>query len=201
MIPAFREFSKTKGYTYELVGGLEKAFEYCVLEYSFAFWQWQYSSCSNIPGRRASPEEIIRHMNIVAGFDYFTDEFIEEYRPFFYQAYTEMGYYGYKLDDFKSWLKHATEPGFEFALPKNMDISFDNSVLDGVDHYIKNEAENYIFIYGEYDTWSATAVELGENTNSQVFYKKKGSHRTRVRNMPKTQQEEIKNLLELYLSE
>ena len=39
-IPAFINFSEENGYTYELAGGIEKAYEYCVLEYSFAFWQW-----------------------------------------------------------------------------------------------------------------------------------------------------------------
>jgi len=39
-LPAFEEFSREKGYTYDLAGGYKNAYEYCVLEYSFAFWQW-----------------------------------------------------------------------------------------------------------------------------------------------------------------
>ncbi|MDA3821477.1 MAG: S28 family serine protease, partial [Bacteroidales bacterium] len=201
LIPVFKDFCKRKEYTFELLGGIEKAFEYCVLEYSFAFWQWMYSPCSSIPGKRTKPEDIIIHMNMVAGFDYFADEFVEPYRPFFYQAYTEMGYYGYDLDKFKPWLNYATERGFEYTLPKNVDISFDKTISEGLNEYIKNEADNFIFIYGEYDTWSATAVELNQNENSVVFYKKKGSHRTRVRNMPEEQQEEVKAALDMYLSE
>lgn len=138
---------------------------------------------------------------MVAGFDYFADEFVEPYRPFFYQAYTEMGYYGYDLNEFKSWLNYASEPGFEYTLPKDVTISYDETISENLDKYIKNEADNFIFIYGEYDTWSATAVELGQNENSVVFYKKKGSHRSRVRNMPEEQQEEVKAMLDLYLGE
>lgn len=201
LLPAFKDFSMQKKYTYELVGGFDKAFEYCVLEYSFAFWQWGYASCSEIPGKKASPEEIIAHMNKVAGFDYFADKFVKEYRPFYYQAYTEMGYYGYDLSEFKGYLKHVTEPGFEFSLPKGEDITFENGLLMDVDHYVKTSAENFIFIYGEYDTWSSTAVDLGNNTNSAVFIKEKGSHRTRIRNMPFEQQEEIKSLLKEYLKD
>jgi hypothetical protein len=180
-----------KGYTYTLAGGYETAFEYCVLEYSFAFWQWGYVPCSDIPGKRATPDEIITHMNRVAGFDYFADEFVIEYQPFFYQSYTEMGYYGYQLETFRPYLKHLDRRGFRFALPTDAEVAFDNSTQLALEQYIRNEAENFIFIYGEYDTWSATAVELDGNTNSKVFYKKKGSHRTRVRNMPQAQQDEI----------
>ena len=201
LLPAFKDFSEQKNYTYELVGGLEKAYEYCVLEYSFAFWQWGYASCSEIPGKKASPEEVITHMNKVAGFDYFADVFVKEYRPFYYQAYTEMGYYGYDLSEFRPYLKHVTEPGFEFSLPKGEEIVFENDLLLDVDHYLKTQAENFIFIYGEYDTWSATAVELGENASSAVFVKEKGSHRTRIRNMPFEQQEKIKSLLKEYLND
>lgn len=201
LLPAFKSFSDSKRYTYELAGGIETAFEYCVLEYSFAFWQWGYADCKEIPGRNAEPSEIIAHMNMVAGFDYFADEFIVAYRTFFYQALTEMGYYGYNLSDFQPYLRHVTQPGFEFTMPADLEIRFDDSVLKEVDHYLKTEADNFIFIYGEYDTWSATAVDLGSNTESRVFYKEKGSHRTRVRNMDEAQQLEIKHLLNEYLAE
>lgn len=200
LIPEFERFSESKNYTYNLAGGINKAYEYCVLEYSFAFWQWAYSSCSEIPGKKANPEDIIRHLNLVAGFDYFADKFVLEYQPFFYQAYTEMGYYGYKLSEFSRYIKHVTDQGFEFALPKNINISFDDSILKKLDYYFKHDAENFIFIYGENDTWSATAVDPGGNTSCKVFYKKKGSHRTRIRNMPEEQQNEIKGLLVDYLS-
>ncbi|MCK4880907.1 MAG: aminopeptidase, partial [Bacteroidales bacterium] len=106
-LDAFKSFSEDKGYTYELADGVEKAYEYCVLEYSFAFWQWGYVPLKKIPGKAAQPSEVIEHMNRVAGFDYFSDQFIIEYRPFFYQAMTEMGYYGYDLDTFGKYLKHV----------------------------------------------------------------------------------------------
>lgn len=201
LLPAFKNFSEQKGYTYTLAGGYETAFEYCVLEYSFAFWQWGYVPCSEIPGKRASPEEIIVHMNRVAGFDYFADKFVIEYQPFFYQSYTEMGYYGYQLDKFRPYLKHLDRRGFRFALPTDTEVAFNDSTQLALEEYVSNEAENFIFIYGEYDTWSATAVELSGNTNSKIFYKEKGSHRTRVRNMPQKQQDEIFAVLIGFLQE
>jgi hypothetical protein len=201
VIPEFKEFSDRKGYTYERVGGTEIAYEYCVLEYSFAFWQWGYSSCSDIPGKDATPEEIVYHLNKVAAFDYFADEFVTLYQPFFYQAYTEMGYYGYDLDRFGPYLNHVTEPGFQFALPQNRDVLFDSTLFASVENYIRNEADNFIFIYGEWDTWSATAVELSGATNSRIFFKESGSHRTRIRNMPEKQQEEIMSLLSEFLED
>ena len=198
-LQAFRDFSDRNDYTYELAGGLEKAYEYCVLEYSFAFWQWGYVPSNKIPGKLAQAEDIIQHMNRVAGFDYFSDQFIVEYRPFFYQALTEMGYYGYDLDSFGKYLKHVDNPIFTFTIPESVDLSFNNELSVDLQQYINEEAENYIFIYGEYDTWSATAVTSIGDSNSKIFYKEGGSHRTRINNMPEEQKEEVYSTLESFL--
>lgn len=198
-IPAFREFSEKKGYTYEIAGGFEKAYEYCVLEYSFAFWQWGYVPTSKIPGLSASPMEMIEHMNRVAGFDYFSDKSILKQRPFFYQALTEMGYYGYDLQEFEKYIQHVDIPVFTFTLPANLDITFDSAFSIDVASYLSQDAERFIYIYGEYDTWSATAVSTTGDTESKIFYKEGGSHRTRINNMPAEQKEEVYRTLDLYL--
>jgi len=198
-LDAFKSFSEEKGYTYTLAGGVEKAYEYCVLEYSFAYWQWAYVSSKKIPGKTAQATKIIEHMNRVAGFDYFSDQFIVEYRPFFYQAMTEMGYYGYDLDAFGKYLQHVDNPIFTFTIPENMDLTFNVELSVDLQHYISEEAENYIFIYGEYDTWSATAVTSTGDTNSKIFIKEGGSHRTRINNMPEEQKKEVYSTLNSFL--
>ncbi len=198
-LDAFRTFSDKKAYTYNLVGGLEKAFEYCVLEYSFAYWQWAYVPSKKIPGRAAQAEEIIEHMNRVAGFDYFSDHSILEYRPFFYQALTEMGYYGYDLEAFGKYLQHVDNPVFTFTIPESVDLPFNDELSVELQEYISEEAENYIFIYGEYDTWSATAVTSIGDSKSKIFFKEGGSHRTRINNMPEEQQEQVYKTLESFL--
>ena len=198
-LDAFKAFSEKKGYSYELVGGVEKAFEYCVLEYSFAYWQWGYVASKKIPGKAAQSEEIVEHMNRVAGFDYFSDQFIVEFRPFFYQALTEMGYYGYDLEVFEKYLKHVDNPIFTFTIPESVDLSFNEELSVDLQLYLNEEAENYIFIYGEYDTWSATAVTSIGDSNSKIFFKEGGSHRTRINNMPKEQKEEVYTALGSFL--
>ncbi len=198
-LPAFRKFSDQKEYTYELAGGFEKAYEYCVLEYSFAFWQWGYVSVQKIPGMTARPRVVIEHMNRVAGFDYFEDDFILENQPFFYQALTEMGYYGYDLDEFGSLLQHVDNPIFTFMIPENVEIPFNAMLSQEIQQYLSEEANNFIYIYGEYDTWSATAVTCTGSTNSKIFIKEKGCHRTRINNLPEDQKQEVYQTLNLFL--
>lgn len=198
-LPAFRAFSEERGYTYELAGGVEKAYEYCVLEYDFAYWQWGYVPVRDIPGRSATPGEVIEHMNRVAGFDYFDDTFISENRPFFYQALTEMGYYGYDLEKFDRYLKHVDNPRFTFTLPAELEVTFRPGLSEELEVYLASRGDDFIYIYGEYDTWSATAVTSTGQTNSRIYIKEKGSHRTRINNMPPPVKEEIYETIASYL--
>ncbi len=200
-LPAFKEFSEKKGYTYEIAGGIEKAYEYCVLEYSFAFWQWGYVPASKIPGQSASAMEFVEHMNRVAGFDYFSDKSILEQRPFFYQALTQLGYYGYDLEEFERYIQHVSNPVFTFTLPEDLEVTFDSTFSVDVERYLMGEAEHFIYIYGENDTWSATAVSGTGDIESKIFYKEGGSHRTRINNMPPEQKKEVYDTLHLYLEE
>ena len=200
-LPAFQEFSEKKGYTYEIVGGVEKAYEYCVLEYSFAFWQWGYVPASKIPVLGTNALEIVEHMNRVAGFDYFSDKSILKQRPFFYQALTQMGYYGYDLTVFEKYIQHVDNPVFTFTLPEDLELTFDSIFSIDLEKYLSIEAERFIYIYGEYDTWSATAVTGTGEIEARIFYKEGGSHRTRINNMPADQKKEVYETLDLYLRE
>ena len=199
-IPEFIAFSKEKGYSYGFAGGFEKAFEYCVLEYSFAFWQWGYVPASEIPGRSTAPGKVIEHMNHVAGFDYFSDRFILEHQPFFYQALTEMGYYGYALEEFDRFIQHVDNPVFTFTLPEELEFSYNPDISLKLQQYLSEEAENFIFIYGEHDTWSATAVNLEDWNGSMVFVKEGGTHRTRINNMPEEQKKQVYDTIARYLA-
>lgn len=73
--------------------------------------------------------------------------------------------------------------------------------MQKVDHFIRHEAENMIFIYGETDPWSSTAVDLTYNTNSIKIIKPRGSHTTRINNLPENQRilviETLKSWLEI----
>jgi hypothetical protein len=138
-------------------------------------------------------------MNRVGGFDYFSDKSILELRPFFYQALTEMGYYGYDLDAFHKYLKHVDNPVFTFTLSREMQAPFNEELSIQLNEFVTEDAENFIYIYGEYDTWSATAVSHTGSTNSKIFFKEGGSHRTRISNMPEEQKAEVFGTLNSFL--
>ncbi len=183
--PMMMELAAKQGWTFERVGGPEVAYEMSALEYDFAYWQWGNTPCDEIP-LNGTDEEVFRHFSRIGDFSYFSDQGLPGMEPFFYQAMTELGYYGYRFDNFKDMLLYAKDngsPEFAFAAPRVALPPFDKELNLKVKDYIESKADNFIFIYGEQDTWSAAAVSLSGRTNSVMIVKKGGDHRTRIRNL------------------
>ena len=179
LLPMFLEDTKNSGYTYSL-GNDRFIFEFVVLEYGFAFWQWQYTNCEQIPDTTASNEDLFEHLKMGSSFSYFSDKEIKSNLPFVYQAYSQMGYYGYDISNFKDLLTEVKEPTSRIFLPKDLNPEYDCCAMQKINTWIQKHGNNMIFIYGEIDAWSATAVELTGETNSIKMIKTGGNHRTRI---------------------
>ncbi|MCU0379358.1 MAG: aminopeptidase [Bacteroidales bacterium] len=201
LFPKMLKLAEEKAWTFGRVGGPEAAYEMTVLEYEFAFWQWGTLTCESIP-LEGSDDEIFNHLARIGDFRYFADQGIEYFEPFFYQAMTELGYYGYDFDKFEGMLRYVRNtdmPEFLFSAPAGIEYIFNYETGRGVDNYLKSDAENFIFLYGEYDPWSAAAADPGSNDRCMVFIKEEGAHGTRIRNLATDQQEVVFSKLEEWL--
>jgi hypothetical protein len=198
LIPLFKEQSKNLGYTYS-IGNDRFIFEYLVLEYGFAFWQWQNTTCEEIPDNSASDKELFVHLVNGSSLDYFSDQDVSTILPFFYQAYAEIGYYGYDISEVKDLLREVKEPTSRIFLTESLNPVFNCSAMHNVNNWIQKNGNNMIFIYGEYDSWSSTAVELTGETNALKMVKEKGTHTTRILSFDKEDQNRIKDSLEVWL--
>ncbi len=181
---------------------LEKAFEYYVLEYSFAFWQWGSTDFKDIPGKEASPASLLSHVLEVSGISFFEKEGVEELRPYFWAALTQEGVYGYEVEPFKEYLSQKTTYLFDFAFPKGITKEFDPEPMAKVNTFIQKEAEKILFINGGMDTWGATGVRLtkeAEERGLRAYYHPKGHHGTRIKHFDKKTKKEILGILEKWL--
>ena len=182
---------------------LEKAFELSILEYEFAYWQWSGgSNCDQIPGGEAETQVLVDQLFAIDTPGFFTSSGIEYFFPFFYQAYAELGMYGYAVDSLDGYLREYTEyvNNYNTFIPADMIIEFDPSVLNRVHDYLENDADNFLYIYGENDAWSATAFTPNpKKTNSVALFKKDGSHFTRIKDLSEAQQKIAFDKIEKWL--
>ncbi|MFA8435264.1 MAG: S28 family serine protease [Marinifilaceae bacterium] len=198
LLPLLKKHAEDKKYQFSV--GLERALDLNILEYSFAFWQWGNTSCEDIPGKKASVKELFDHLIKTSSFSFFADADIDFGRPFFYAALTEIGMYSYEVAPFKKYLKDTKDLTFDFTLPKGVDGKFNPESMRKVNNWLQTEAEKMLFIYGEYDTWSATAVQLNGNDKCAKFVNPKGAHGTRFKNFPSEMQKKIVEKLEKWLN-
>jgi hypothetical protein len=198
LLPMFVEDIENSGYTYS-IGNDRFIYEFVVLEYGFAFWQWQYTNCSQIPDATASNEELFEHLKSGSSFNYFSDKEIEANLPFIYQAYSQMGYYGYDISNLRDLLNEVKEPTSRIFLPEYLNPEFDCCIMQNINTWIQKYGDNMIFIYGEIDAWSATAVELTGETNALKMVKSGGNHRTRINSFNETDRALIIETLEAWL--
>lgn len=175
------------------------AYELTVLEFSFAFWQWGKHLCEEIPVDSMAPEKVITYLNEVAGLDWMSEEGISRTQPFFYQAMTEIGMYGYDHSEFEGCVEALDMQTLDFVCPPGAECIYDPKPMEKVDHFVRHKGENMIFIYGEYDPWSAPAVQITGKTNSFKVVKPGGSHRTRIYNLPEEQRRKVLQALSTWL--
>ena len=91
-------------------------------------------------------------------------------------------------------------PTFSFTLPDTVQVTFEPELMRNVDHFIKNESERMLFIYGEYDPWSAPAAELDQNTQSLKAIKPGGHHDTRIHNLQPDQKATVIETIQTWLA-
>ncbi len=200
--PMMVEKAEQEGMTFKRVGGPERAYEYSVLEYDFAYWQWGRTPCEDII-LEGSPEEIFSQFFRISGLDYFSDQGIKGFEPFFYQALTEIGYYGYQFEKFGDLLMYAADsdnPDFLFSAPAGEELVYNYEFGKKVDEYVR-DADNFIFIYGMQDTWSATGVELSGESNSIKILKRGGDHITRINNLSEADRDLVLSTLNEWLNQ
>jgi hypothetical protein len=181
----------------------EVALEYYILEYSFAFWQWGDGEFDQLPDYASSARDALNHVLNVSGVSFFEDKGVQRLRSYFYTALTEEGIYDYDTTGFSKLLSRK-EYNFEFALPAGFEhATFDPEKMKQVNDFLQNDAQRMLFIYGELDPWSATAVNLPEHAEQRQLYKfvrKGGNHATRILNMDTQVQKQILDILSSWKS-
>lgn len=179
----------------------EEAFEYAVLEYPFSFWQWG-ADCNSIPNKESSLEETLLHFVKVSGIDFFADQSMVAYASHYYQAGSEMGYYGYDISEFKDLLTALPQdknPSAVF-MPSKMQVDFDNTVPKKMQEWIKTKGDRIIYINGNKDTWSVTAERPQKGVDALWFFLVGKDHgAARIRNMTAKEREQMIAALERWL--
>ncbi len=180
----------------------DEAFELAVLEYPFSFWQYGHD-CNGIPEKKNTDEEKLEHFIEIVGMDLFSDRDVARFGSHYYQAGTQMGYYGYELDDFSDYINYLPKdknPSAVF-MPDKIERPFDGKLTKQVYNWALT-AEKMVYINGALDTWSAAAIPVNDKVNSLYYFMEGKDHgNARISNMTDEQLQLLKQKLIEWLAE
>lgn len=177
---------------------IEEAFEYAVLEFPFSFWQWG-GNCEDIPSSTSTSKELFDYVNGIVGISFYNDKTYYELLPSYYQHMIELGYYGFDTTPVKDLIKVVHEPTNLRFSPKNVDLTYNQDYINEVRDFVENKGKQILYIYGEYDTWGACAPTPKPHVDALKMVLKEGSHKTRIKDFSKEDQQRIYDKLQNWL--
>ncbi|MFF3633505.1 S28 family serine protease [Streptomyces sp. NPDC002250] len=169
----YAQYAADNGYTFDTIGGLDKAYEAVVLDYVWGFWQYSLlKDCDTIPAgaATATDDAIWDSVDSISGFSAYTDQGLETYTPYYYQAGTQLGAPTIHFPHIeKKLIRYGYQPPRNFV-PRSIPMRFQPDAMRDVDTWVRQHARHMLFVYGENDPWGSERFRLGAGArDSYVF--------------------------------
>ncbi|WOX09831.1 S28 family serine protease [Streptomyces sp. N50] len=169
----YAAYAAENGFTFTTVGSLDKAYEAVVLDYVWGFWQYSLlSDCDTIPAnaQAATDDEIWTSVDTISGFSFYTDQGLDPYTPYYYQAGTQLGAPTIKFPYIeKKYLRYGYQSPRNFV-PRSIPMRFQPNAMRDVDSWVRHHADHMLFVYGQNDPWGAERFAVGKGAkDSYVF--------------------------------
>ncbi|MFD7935688.1 S28 family serine protease [Streptomyces sp. NPDC059755] len=161
----YADYAAAEGFTFTTIGSLDRAYESVVLDYVWGFWQYSLlSDCESIPAdaATATDDEIWTSVDTISGFSFYTDQGLTPYTPYYYQAGTQLGAPTIHFPSIeKKYIRYGYQPPRNFV-PRDITMKFQPSAMRDVDTWVKHNAHQMLFVYGQNDPWGAERFRLGK---------------------------------------
>ncbi|MEU0965476.1 S28 family serine protease [Streptomyces sp. NPDC005917] len=169
----YAAFAAENGLTFDTVGGLDRAYEAVVLDYVWGFWQYSLlSDCDTIPAdaATATDDEIWDSVDTISGFSAYTDQGLEPYTPYYYQAGTQLGAPTIQFPYIeKKYIRYGYQPPRNFV-PRSIPMRFQRYAMRDVDTWVKHNAHHMLFVYGQNDPWGAERFRVGKGSKDAYVF-------------------------------
>ncbi|WIN00650.1 S28 family serine protease [Actinoplanes oblitus] len=138
------------------IGTADRSFEMTVLDSVWAFWQYSTAAdCATVPATTATDDELYTWIDTVAGWSFYTDQGLEPYWPYYYQAAGQLGWPSLRFEHLRGLRHHPGIYTANSSLPPELRRQHDPLPMIDVDLWVRTAAERMLFVYGENDPWSA----------------------------------------------
>ncbi|MGW0512257.1 S28 family serine protease [Streptomyces olivaceoviridis] len=175
----YAAYAAGNGYTFTTIGGLDKAYEAVVLDYVWGFWQYSLlKDCDTVPAdaATATDEEIWNSVDTISGFSAYTDQGLETYTPYYYQAGTQLGAPTIHFPHIeRKLIRYGYQPPRNFV-PRSIPMRFQPDAMRDVDTWVRHHARHMLFVYGQNDPWGSERFRLGAGARDAYVFTAPGAN-------------------------
>ncbi|WP_435057200.1 aminopeptidase [Streptomyces sp. bgisy060] len=173
----YRAWAESEGATFNTVGSLDKAYEAVVLDFVWGFWQYYGEAvCDRIPeAATASDDTVYETIDAYSGWSAYTDQGLEYYTPYYYQAATELGSPTIKQPHLNGLSRYGYQPASSFV-PREIPMKFKPQAMRDVDSWVRRNANQMLFVYGGNDPWGSEKFRLGKGARDSYVYVAPGAN-------------------------
>ncbi|MEU2061819.1 S28 family serine protease [Streptomyces sp. NPDC013455] len=175
----YAAYAAENGYTFTTIGSLDKAYEAVVLDYVWGFWQYSLlKDCASVPAdaATATDEEIWNSVDTISGFSAYTDQGLETYTPYYYQAGTQLGAPTIHFPHIeKGLVRYGYQPPRNFV-PRSIPMRFQPQAMRDVDTWVRHHATHMLFVYGQNDPWGSERFRLGTGARDSYVFTAPGAN-------------------------
>ncbi|KJY41688.1 tripeptidyl aminopeptidase [Streptomyces sp. NRRL B-1568] len=184
IVARYQKWADENGKTFKVVGSADKAYENVVLDLVWAFWQYHLQSeCASVPATKASTDELYKFIDNISGFDGYTDQGLERFTPYYYQAGTQLGSPTFKTPHLKGLLRYPGIYNPRSYVPRDIPMTFHPGAMADVDRWVREDSKQMLFVYGQNDPWSGEPFRLGKGAAARHdyrFYAPGGNHGSNI---------------------
>ncbi|WP_069864029.1 S28 family serine protease [Streptomyces malaysiensis] len=171
IVKRYQKWADDEKQTFTVVGSADKAYENVVLDLVWAFWQYHLlKDCADVPATTASTDELYGFIDEISGFSAYTDQGLETYTPYYYQAGTELGSPTFETPHLDGLLRYPGIYAPRSYVPRDIPMRFKPAAMRDIDRWVRQDAHRMLFVYGQNDPWGAERFRVGKGAKDAFVY-------------------------------
>ena len=181
--PMFHDYLVENALTVKTIGTEDKAFEGAVLDFDFTYWQYYgLANCGDLPAATTiSDEDLFALIDQFNPWNEYTDQGIEPYIPYYYQAGTQLGWPDIRFPWIERKLQRYPYQPPRAVVPKSIPMRFQPAAMWDIDTWVRHHARHTLYVYGQNDPWGSERFRVDRGAkDSFVLTVPNGTHGSNV---------------------